>query len=189
MTSTKVKIDRFDGKGDFSLWKKRMEAVLCQMKVSKALEGKHKLPASMTQDEKTEAMELAYSTLILHLGDKVLREVSREKTAAGIWTKLESLYMTSMLTYKIYLKGKLFGFKMDNSKPVEEFLDDFAKIIIDLENIKEKIEDEDQAIMILNVLPPEYSTLVKMMKYARETISMEEVLAALKSKHIESKTS
>ncbi|CAM8984589.1 unnamed protein product [Rhodiola kirilowii] len=186
MVSTKGELERFDGKGDFALWKQRMKAILVQMKVAKALVAGG-IPDTVSAADKEEMQEMAYSTLILHLGDKVLREVSKEKTAAAVWLKLESLYMTATLTNRIYLKGKLFGFKIDGSKSIEEHLDDFAKIVIDPENIKEKIEDEDQAIMILNALPPSYSTFVDTMKYSRETLSMEDVLAALKQKQMEQK--
>ncbi|GKA45942.1 hypothetical protein Tco_0738738 [Tanacetum coccineum] len=46
------------------------------------------LPADMKADEKAALMKKAYSTLILCLGDRVLREVIKETTAAEIWTKL-----------------------------------------------------------------------------------------------------
>ena len=49
-------------------------------------------------------MECAYSLLILNLADNVLRQVDEEDTAAKIWLKLESLYMTKTLSNKIYLK-------------------------------------------------------------------------------------
>ena len=38
-------------------------------------------------------MEKAHSAIILSLGDKVLRKVSKEKIAVGVWSKLEGLYM------------------------------------------------------------------------------------------------
>lgn len=91
MGLTKVKIERFDGKGDFSLWRIRMRAILVQMKIAKALEVEKGFPETMSATEKNEAFEMAYSTLILHLGDKVMREVSKEKPVVGIWSKLESL--------------------------------------------------------------------------------------------------
>nr|GEU53547.1 retrovirus-related Pol polyprotein from transposon TNT 1-94 [Tanacetum cinerariifolium] len=52
------------------------------------------LLADMKAGEKAASMKKAYSTLILGLGDRVLREVAKKTTAAGIWTKLTSLYMT-----------------------------------------------------------------------------------------------
>ncbi|XP_065874841.1 uncharacterized protein [Euphorbia lathyris] len=114
----------------------RMKAILVQMKVAKALKGEKEFLATMTKEEKEDLLELAYSTIVLYLGNKVLREVSKETSAAGVWLKLEQLYMTKTLTNRVYLKGKLFGFKMNEDKPVEEYLDDFSKIIIDLENIE-----------------------------------------------------
>ncbi|GKG61637.1 hypothetical protein Tco_0621346, partial [Tanacetum coccineum] len=38
--------------------------------------------------------------MILCLGNKVLREVTEETTAVGVWSKLKSLYMTKSLTYQ-----------------------------------------------------------------------------------------
>ncbi|KAL9688835.1 hypothetical protein QQ045_033259 [Rhodiola kirilowii] len=136
MGPMKIKIDRFDGKGDFSLWRQRMRAIFVQMKVVKALDGEKDFPAMMTQDEIDEAKELACNTIILHLGDKVRREVAKEKTAAKVWLKLESLYMTKSLTNKVYLKSKLFGSKISEDKDLDDSLDEFSKIILDLETLE-----------------------------------------------------
>ncbi|GKA22945.1 retrovirus-related pol polyprotein from transposon TNT 1-94 [Tanacetum coccineum] len=46
------------------------------------------------------------------LDNKVLREVNKEDSAAGVWLKLETLYMTKSLANKLYLKNKLFTFYM-----------------------------------------------------------------------------
>lgn len=74
--------------------------------------------------------ELAYSLLILNLSDNVLRQVNEDNTTAKVWLKLESLYMTKSLSNKIYLKEKLFGFKMNPAKSLEKSLDDFKVITI-----------------------------------------------------------
>jgi len=81
--------------------------------------------------------------LILSLGVKVLREVSKEKNGVAIWLKLENLYMTKSLANKFYMKQKLYTFKMPIGRALEDHLDDFNKIILDLENIEIKIDDED----------------------------------------------
>lgn len=93
--ATKINVERFDGKADFRLWRRRMYAILVQQKVARTLEGDKKLPETLSEDAKFDMMELAFNILTLHLDDKVLREVSTEKTAAGIWLKLETLYMPS----------------------------------------------------------------------------------------------
>ncbi|GJY55930.1 zinc finger, CCHC-type containing protein [Tanacetum coccineum] len=70
------------------------------------------LPADMKVGENAALMKKAYSTLIICLGDHVLREVTKETTAAGIWTKLTSLYITKSLANRLYLKKKLYTYYM-----------------------------------------------------------------------------
>lgn len=74
--STKVEVERFDGNGDFGTWSRRMYAILVQQKVAKVLGGLNYLLESLTNDEKFENMELAFSTITLYLDDNVLSEVS-----------------------------------------------------------------------------------------------------------------
>ena len=116
---------------------------------------------------------------------KFLREVKNETTAVGVWLKLEQIYMTKNLTSRIYLKGKLYGFKIQEDKSMDDNLDEFNKIIIDLKNIGIKIEDEDQAMIILSSLPN--GTFMESMKYALVSLTLEEVQVALKSNDIENK--
>ena len=99
--------------------------------------------------------------------------------------RLESLYMTKSLTNKIYLKTKLFWFKMQEDKSLEENLDEFNKVVIDLENIGEKIDDENQAVILLNSLPPAYNQLRDTIRYSRDSLSIEELESAIRSKELE----
>ena len=85
-----------------------------------------------------EVLEKAYNTLILSLSDKVLREVVRTTTAAEVWLQLESLYMTKTVSSRIYIKQRLFKFRMTEGKDLQTHLDDYVKILLDLENIGEK---------------------------------------------------
>jgi len=55
----------------------------------------------VSEKEKKDMLSKAHSTIIFSLGDEVLREVAQESTAAGVWLKLESLYMTKSLTNKL----------------------------------------------------------------------------------------
>lgn len=45
------------------------------------------------------------------------------------------------------------------------------------------------AILILNALPPSYKHFVETIKYSRDSKSLEEVVAALKQKHLDDKSS
>ena len=92
--------------------------------------------------------------------------------------------MTKSLPNKIYLKKKLFGFKMDPSKGLEENLD---KITIDLANIDKKISDENQAIILLNSLSDSFKEVKATIKYGKDNLSLDDVLGALRSRDLEIK--
>ena len=85
---------------------------------------------------------------------------------------------------RIYLKDQLLGFKMIESKGVQDNLDDFNKLILDLANIEIQVEDQDKAVIILNSLPRSFLNFVDTMKYAKESLSLEDVLVALNPKKL-----
>ncbi|GJS03622.1 retrovirus-related pol polyprotein from transposon TNT 1-94 [Tanacetum coccineum] len=68
------------------------------------------LPSDIKAGKMAGLKKKAYSTLILCLGDYVLREVTKETTVTGIWTKLNSLYMTKSLANRLYPKKKLYTY-------------------------------------------------------------------------------
>jgi len=111
-------------------------------------------------------VDKAKSAIVLCLGDKVLREVAKEPTAASMWSKLESLYMTKSLAHRQFLKQQLYSFKM-------------------VENIEVQLEDEDKSILLLCALPKSFESLKDTMLYGKEgTVTLEEVQAALRTKEL-----
>ena len=52
MGLSKVEIEKFDGKGNFSLWKKKMRAILVQQKCAKAIGDTADFPKVMKSSEK-----------------------------------------------------------------------------------------------------------------------------------------
>ena len=158
-----------------------MQAVLIQQKCEKALKGEGALSVTMTQAEKTEMVDKARSAIVLCLSDKVLRDVANEPTAALMWSKLESLYMTKSQ----FFKQQLYSFKMVESKTVMEQLTEFNKILDDLENIEVQLEDEDKDILLLCALPRSFESFKDAMLYGKEgTVTLEEVQATLITKEL-----
>ena len=93
--AAKYDVEKFTGSNDFGLWRMKMKALLVHQGLYEALLGER---------DKKEVLDKAHSAIILNLGDKVLRKVARETTAAGVWLKLEGLYMTKSLVNRLYLK-------------------------------------------------------------------------------------
>lgn len=84
-------------------------------------------------------LEKAHGAIILSLGNKFLRHVSKEKYAKDVWRKLEGLYMTKSLLNRLYLKQAPYSFKMSEKKVLVEKLDTFSKLILDMRNIDVRI--------------------------------------------------
>jgi hypothetical protein len=179
----KFDIEKFDGKISFSIWRVQMRAVLTQNGLKKALDGKTKKPVSMTDEERDELDEKALSSIQLCLSKEVLREVVNESTAAGLWLKLETLYMTKNLANKLRLKERLYTIRMVEGTPIQSHLDEFNSIILDLENIDIKIDDEDKAVLLIVSLPSTYKHFKEIMLYGNnDTLAFEDVKSNLLSK-------
>lgn len=157
---SKWDIEKFTGSNDFGLWKVKMRAILIQQKCVEALKGEAQMPTHLTPVEKAEMNDKAVSAIILCLGDKVLREVSRETTAVSMWNKLDSLYMTKSLAHRQCLKQQLYFYRMVESKPIMEQLTEFNKISDDLANIDVNLEDEDKALHLLCALPRSFENFI-----------------------------
>ncbi|GKD83829.1 hypothetical protein Tco_1350668, partial [Tanacetum coccineum] len=112
----KFDVEKFDGSNDFGLWRVKMWCLLIQHGWEAALDPflETMADAEKTAMLKTNFYKKAHSALLLCLDNKVLREVNKENSAAGVWLKLETLYMTKSLANKLYLKKKLFTFNMDS---------------------------------------------------------------------------
>ena len=202
ISMTKIEVAIFDGQGDFSMWKKRMLAHLSILGLKDALEDSIPDPKPIKKEEdpdsyqerlkeeevkRLERAEKAMNLLILHLGDHVLRKLDDCVTAASIWTALERLYNQKTLPNRIHMQHKFYTFRMEDSKSVDQNIDDFLKLVSGLASLKVEVTEEVQAILLLNSLPAQYNTLKETLKYGRDTLTIEDVMNAAKSKEIELK--
>ncbi|GJT03991.1 zinc finger, CCHC-type containing protein [Tanacetum coccineum] len=181
----KFDVEKFDGSNYFGLWRVKMWCLLIQHGWEDALVP---FPRTMTDVEKSAALKTdvykkAHSALLLCLDNKVLREV-KEDFAAGVWLKLETLYMTKSLANKLYLKKNLFTFYTHSGKKLSEHIYEFNKLIGDLANIDVDIDDEDQAPMLLTSLPSSYDNFMETLLYGRESLTLEDVLSSPNSREL-----
>nr|GFA30029.1 retrovirus-related Pol polyprotein from transposon TNT 1-94 [Tanacetum cinerariifolium] len=185
MMGAKFNIKKFDETSDFRLWRIKMRALLIQHGCEADLEV---LPEDIEAQVKIKLKKKAHSAVILCLGNKVLREVTGEMTASGVWSKLETLYMTKSLANKLYLKKKLYTFCMPAGRKISEHIDEFSKIVLDLANIEVKFKDEDLALLLVTSLPTSYEHFVDTLLYGREALTLEDVMATLNSKEIKKRS-
>lgn len=74
---------------------------------------------------------------------------------------------------------------MNESKPLGENINNFMKLVQDLESLSVKVEDEDQVVILINYLPKMYATFVDTLTYGRHTLELDEVVAAIIAKDVE----
>jgi len=177
MVTTKFEVEKFDGQNNFSLWCIKMRALL-QQGLAKIWDGK--MPSTSTEEMK-ELEEKSHSAILMSLLDAVLREVADEETIAGLWKKLENLYMKKSLTNCLYLKQQLYTLKMKEGMPLCDHLDEFNKILMDLKNIDVQVDDEDQALILLYSIPDLFNNFVNSTLYDRDTISLADIKSTLNS--------
>ncbi|KAL8153408.1 hypothetical protein V2J09_011168 [Rumex salicifolius] len=92
--------------------------------------------------------------------------------------------MTKSLANKLRLKEKLYTLRMKEGSELQAHLNEFSSILIDLENLDIKIEDEDKAVLLICSLPPSYKHFKEIMLYGSnaECISLEDVKSNLLAK-------
>ncbi|GKA82899.1 retrovirus-related pol polyprotein from transposon TNT 1-94 [Tanacetum coccineum] len=140
MTGAKFDIEKFDGTGDFGLWRIKMRTLLIQHGCEAALEV---LPADMDAQAKAELNKKAHSAMILCLD------------------------IQESFGQQLYLMKKLYTFYMPAGRKISEHIDEFNKIVLDLANIEVKFEDEDLALLLLTSLPASYEHFVVTLLYGR----------------------
>ncbi|XP_070006880.1 retrovirus-related Pol polyprotein from transposon TNT 1-94 isoform X1 [Nicotiana sylvestris] len=141
-------------------------------------------PEDMKETKKEDLKERALSAIFMSVTDSVLREIAEETSAATTWKKLEDLYSKKSLTNRLYLKKRLYNLRINEGTPVKTHLDEFNSIIMDMKNVDIKIESEDQALIVLCSLPQSYDTFADTLLYGKDSISLEDVSNALKSKEL-----
>ena len=76
-----------------------------------------------------------------------------EKSATKLWKKLEEVYMTKSLANKLRLKERLYTICMSEGTSMQSHLNEFNSIIMDLESLDVKIDDEDKTILLVVFAP------------------------------------
>ncbi|KAI5662339.1 hypothetical protein M9H77_21662 [Catharanthus roseus] len=82
--------DKFNGRSDFVMRRRKMKVVLVQNKIAPAICTPDKYLEFWTGEILAEKLGDAHNCLTLHLKDNVLREINETDNAYEIWTKLEN---------------------------------------------------------------------------------------------------
>ncbi|CAD6251429.1 unnamed protein product [Miscanthus lutarioriparius] len=166
----------------FSLWQVKMRGILAQTHdYDEALDSFGKRKAEWTPEEIRKDQK-ALALIQLHLHNDILQECLKEKTAAELWLKLESICMSKDLTSKMQMKMKLFTLKMKEEDSVMSHIAEFKKIVADLVSMEVKYDDEDLGLLLLCSLPNSYANFRDTILLSRDELTLKEVYEALQSR-------
>jgi hypothetical protein len=190
MQSSKFEVEKLSGKSNFDLWTLKMQDLLVQQGLQKALVDKSKKTIAMTNEEWEDLDAKAFSTIRLCLVDDVLFNIVGEDTTSRLWSKLESLYMTKSLMSIIYLKRQLYSLWMKEGTKVVDHLNTFNTLIVQSNSMEVKFEDEDKDITLLCLLPKSWDNLVTSISFSSANVlDYDSVVGALLAEEMRRKSS
>ena len=82
------------------------------------------------------------------------------------------------------MKRRLYTFSMKDGVAMKDHVDEFNKLILDLENVNIILEDEDKALILVSSLPESYEHFVDTLLYRKQTLTLKDVKNALESKDL-----
>ena len=92
--------------------------------------------------------------------------------------------MAKIVTNMLLLKSRLYELRLEEGKPLKPHLDKYYSIVMDLQNIEVKLDDEDLAIYLLCSLSPSYKNFRESLHYGRENLSSDDVKNSLTQRYL-----
>jgi len=130
----------------------------------------------MKKETWQELDEKALMAIQLYLADEVLDEFSTEKIVSSLWERLQDHYLKKSLANRLILKQRLILPRMYEGTPIKSHIAKFSSMINDLDKIEIKIEDENQALLLLCSLPSSYKSFREAIIYgSKSTIKVNAV--------------
>jgi transposase InsO family protein len=78
MSNIRVDVDKFDGSGDYRIWRKKIRALLAHNKLLRVLSEPIEWPENTSKSTQEELLETATGLIIFNLSDAIIRLVDKE---------------------------------------------------------------------------------------------------------------
>ncbi|KAL8113644.1 hypothetical protein AgCh_020822 [Apium graveolens] len=167
-------IELFNGRNNFTLWQSTVKDLLIQRGLYATLGGKK---PTKVDDTKWGDMKLrAASTNRLALAPEIKYDVLEEDNPKNLWEKLTKTYHSKYLANKLFLKKDLFGLKMEEDGDLRDHLNRFNGLINQLNNLDEKLKDEDKVVLLLVSLPKKYNTVMTSLLVGKTKLDLDETI-------------
>lgn len=129
-------------------------------------------PDDWTEKKWDQINRQACGTIRLCLARDQKYFVMWETKAKDLWKKFKDKFMTKNVGNHLYLKKKLFCFQYRLGVSTIEHLNDYNKILADLQNLEVEILDEDKVLLLLNSLPNAYDHLITTLLFEKMKLGL-----------------
>ncbi|CAN1285750.1 Retrovirus-related Pol polyprotein from transposon TNT 1-94, partial [Linum perenne] len=184
VSSSHLEVEKFDGTNNFGVWQGEVLDLLAMQDLDLTLDEKLE---ELSETEWAKLNRQACGTIRSCLGKDQKYPFMKITMAKELWDKLEAKYMQKSVENKLYLKKKLFRFDYKQGTSMVDHLNDFNKIITDLQNLDVDIADDDKALLLLNSLPESYEFLTTTLLHGKSEISFDDVSNALMNNEVRRK--
>ena len=183
--STKIEVEKFDGRNNFGLWQSEVKDVLCQQDLDITLEEKKPDEVKEKDWERLNAKACGLIRSCLCREQKY--PFMKETSAKILWEALENKYMKKSNENRLYLLKRLYRLQLKSGMNISDHIDEFNRLLADLLNLDETFKDEQKAMLLIGSLPDELDHLCITLIHGKEKLSFEEVCATLLNYEIRKK--
>lgn len=142
-------VKKFDG-SDFIFWKMQIEDYLYDKDLYQPLKSK---PKKMEQEEWELLDRKAMSAIRLLLSKDVAYHTITARSTKEVMKILEEMYQRPSTSNKVHLIRRLFDLRMLERTPVQQYLNEFNMINVQLNMVDVKFDDEILGLILLSSLP------------------------------------
>ena len=136
----RIDVVKFDGKNNFGTWICEVMGALTALNLedTKQLEKKR----NSTVEEDRDKMNWTACGLITScLTQDIKYHVLHETSVRHLWEILEKKYLMKNIELRLQLKRRLYRFQMKREISIDEHINSYAKLLIDLVNMDVKINE------------------------------------------------
>ncbi|OAE34133.1 hypothetical protein AXG93_2891s1580 [Marchantia polymorpha subsp. ruderalis] len=181
----KFEVERFDSRTDYLIWERQVKNVIKAMGLGKVFKPKH---LNIDDEDWNEIQDQTMSIVIFYLKPNVLKQVDDFETVTTMFQALQTKYHMKELSNRLFTSSKLLSFKMVEGTKIQDHIDAFNDLLVDLLNLDEDLSDEKITLQLLSSLPASYHTQSRVLLYQdKESITYNEVVAALLTDDIQQK--
>lgn len=152
--------------------------------------GKFLKPKALNVDDEdwNEIQDQAVTIVTLDLKPNVLKQVKKLEIVIAMFQALQTKYHMKELSNRLFTLLKLMSFKMVEVTKIQDHIDVFNDLLIDLFNLGEDLSDEKKTWQLLSSLSASCHTLSRVLLHReKESITYNEVVTTLLTDDIQQK--